>query len=385
MAEIKDQKKTIAYLTFASFPSKAAHSVHIMSMCASLSGLGYRVQLFGNLLEDRDGIFEFYGTQEAVNFQDVRIRKIRFFGRILALIRSFFLVKRHKPELLYSRDVFNGLLATVSKIPFVFELHEIPPNKIRALLLKRILRSPGLKRLIFISLQMKQRFEEDFPGLGTAGIVAHDGVDLEKYEEMPPSEELREKLDLPQEVPIAGYAGSLFPGRGGEVILPLARLFPDVRFLVVGGEGVFLDRFQKEIEDSGINNVISVGFVAHSLVSQYLSACDVLLMPYQRAVLHRQSRHDTVQYMSPLKMFEYMASGVPVISSRLPALEEILEDGSNSLLVEPGRIVEWKEAVNKLLSDRMYAKSLAGQAKKKVTAYTWKERARLIMDFSLEE
>ncbi|MFC2156960.1 glycosyltransferase family 4 protein [Acidobacteriota bacterium] len=384
MAETRDCYKTIAYLTFASFPSKAAHSVHIMSMCASLSHLGYGVQLFGNLIEGTEDILKFYGTQEVIFFQDVRIRNVRFVGRILALIRSFFLVKKHKPDLMYTRDVFNGLMASMSKIPFVFELHEIPSNRIRTLILKRIVRSPGLRRLIFISSKMKQRFEKEFPGLGTEGIIAHDGVDIEKYAELPPSDVLRKRFDLPQEFPIVGYAGSLFPGRGGEVILPLARSFPDVRFLVVGGEGEYLERFQQETVRTNLTNVISIGFVPHSSVPGYLSACDVLLMPYQRAVLHRQSRHDTVQYMSPLKMFEYLASGVPVISSRLPALEEVLQDGKNSLLVEPDRIEAWKEALNKLLSDRIYGKVLANQAKKDVTSYSWMERARLIMDFSQE-
>ena len=232
---------------------------------------------------------------------------------------------------------------------------------------------------------MKHLFEEKFAFRGDKGVIAHDGGDFTQYSGIPSSVELRKELGLQQESSIVGYAGSLFPGRGGEVVLELARLFSDVRFLVAGGEGEYLERFRGEIKRSGLQNVISVGFIPHGSVPRYLSACDALLMPYQRAVLHRQARHDTVDYMSPLKMFEYMASGTPIISSRLPALEEVLEDGKNALLVEPDRIEEWGTALKRILSKKGFAEGLAKQDRRDVKQYTWDKRAELIMSFAQDE
>jgi len=164
-----------------------------------------------------------------------------------------------------------------------------------------------------------------------------------------------------------------------EIILHAAQSLQEVVFLIVGGEGRYLSQFKEEVDKSG-GNVLFKGFIPYKNVPRHLLACDVLLMPYQRKVLHRQKKHDTAEYMSPLKMFEYMAAGKAIISSRIPVLEEILHNEENALLVAPDNKQEWIEAISRLKDHPDFAAKLGHNASRDVQDHSWRRRAEDIME-----
>jgi glycosyltransferase involved in cell wall biosynthesis len=107
---------------------------------------------------------------------------------------------------------------------------------------------------------------------------------------------------------------------------------------------------------------------------------DVLLMPYQRHVSIGLKGHDTAGWMSPMKMFEYLASGVPLISSDLPALREVLRHEGNCLLVPPDDVAGWLEALDRLLGDPAFSTSIGLRARTEcLEEFTWEVRARKIL------
>ena len=83
-----------------------------------------------------------------------------------------------------------------------------------------------------------------------------------------------------------------------------------------------------------------------------MSRCDVLLMPYQRKVSIGDHSADTSRWMSPMKMFEYMAAKKPFISSDLDVLREVLTDEVNALLVDPENVKAWDKALKRLISNK---------------------------------
>ena len=82
-------------------------------------------------------------------------------------------------------------------------------------------------------------------------------------------------------------------------------------------------------------NLIYMGYFRNKDARKLMSCMDALLMPYQNKVSIGKTKSDTSKWMSPMKMFEYLASGVPVFSSNLPVLQEILIDNVNVFLVSP--------------------------------------------------
>jgi glycosyltransferase involved in cell wall biosynthesis len=85
-------------------------------------------------------------------------------------------------------------------------------------------------------------------------------------------------------------------------------------------------------------------------------------------------------YMSPLKMFEYMAAKRPIIATDLPAIREILDD-KMAIIIPPGDPEALAEAVKRLLDDPIQAEKLSDQAYAKVQEYTWAKRVLAIVDF----
>ncbi len=103
-------------------------------------------------------------------------------------------------------------------------------------------------------------------------------------------------------------------------------------------------------------------------------------MPYQRKLETANKGPDTSKYMSPLKMFEYLATGKPIIASNLEVIKEILVNERNALLFEPDNISKWCDAIERLKSDSQFACNLGVNARDDVRRFTWSERSNRILN-----
>jgi glycosyltransferase involved in cell wall biosynthesis len=131
----------------------------------------------------------------------------------------------------------------------------------------------------------------------------------------------------------------------------------------------------------GCENVRFVGFVPVNIVPKYLAASDVLLIPYTNRVEDNTGCIIT-DFMSPLKMFEYMASGRPIVASKLSVITEVLKDKENALLFEPEDEQDFINAINVTLEDTELAQRIARNAGDEVKKYKWSERTKAILSFS---
>jgi glycosyltransferase involved in cell wall biosynthesis len=205
-------------------------------------------------------------------------------------------------------------------------------------------------------------------------------VDLTRYADLPAAPEARSRLEYlqgRQACFTAGYTGHLYSGRGGELMIDLAARYPDITFLLVGGEPPDVARLQSQADNLSLNNVILTGFIPNADLPLYQAACDVLLMPYQKHVAG-SSGGDIALYLSPMKLFEYLACGRAILSSDLPVLREVLNP-ANAILLEPEDIDRWAAALNLLKNDPQRRENLGQQARRDASLYTWEARARAIL------
>jgi glycosyltransferase involved in cell wall biosynthesis len=176
---------------------------------------------------------------------------------------------------------------------------------------------------------------------------------------------------------VCGYFGQLYDGRGIEIIESIAKARPDCLFLVYGGTEDAIRKWHTLAPD----NLRFMGQVPHPQARNVQVACDILLMPYQNNVSIGIHGHDTARWMSPMKMFEYMASGVPIISSDIPVLREVLSDGFNALLVEPGQPNSWINALDYLIKNSQFAAKIGRNAHADYQQkYTWSRRAEALLE-----
>lgn len=101
-------------------------------------------------------------------------------------------------------------------------------------------------------------------------------------------------------------------------------------------------------------------------------------MPHQQRVAAAGNTGDIARWTSPLKMFEYLASGRALISSDLAVLREVLTD-QNALLCKPDDLEQWREAILTLAGDERLRHRLGRQARQDGAGYSWRERARRIL------
>lgn len=380
MSDSVRSAKAIIYLTFATLPSPTAHSVQIVKMCQAMAKAGAGVKLVADVRQRPRQIFEFYNVRYPFEIIGIRLLPVRIVGRVVFLARSFFLILKNRHSLFYTRDVFTAWFVRALNVDFIMEVHELPAGRFQNLLMRRILSASRLRTAVFISEELRKsllRRMGDRLARQTA-VVAHDGADLDEFQSPLSRDESRRKLHLPEGAFMAGYAGSLFEGRGLEVILEVSRVLKDVVFVIVGGERGQADRLKRKVKETGLANVLVIGFVPHRMVPVYLAAFDELLMPYQEAVRTHQKKHDIASCMSPLKMFEYMAAGRPIVASRLKVIGEILEDRRNAILVPSDSVTEWAGAIRTLRDNESLSRTIGEQARDDVRKYSWDKRVKKI-------
>ena len=219
--------------------------------------------------------------------------------------------------------------------------------------------------------------------------IIPDGVDLQRYEGLPAPRESREILSAefqkqnlengstftPEQFTV-GYSGHLYPGRGVSLIINIAARMPDINFLIVGGEQEDVRKLQLEIKDRLLENITLTGFIPNATLPKYQAACDVLLMPYQSRV-SASSGGDIGRYLSPMKLFEYLACGRAICSSDLPVLHEILSP-ETALILPPDKVDSWIAAIQKLIENPSLRKEMGNNARAAAQQYSWEAWAESI-------
>lgn len=365
----------IVYVSLSYVPSRRASSVHVMKMCAALARAGHDVRLIAKRSHDRaDAAADAHAFYGASGFAiDTLARPERRGGGLVFALGTLgaLLARRRRTQLVYSRDVIGALTALELRMPTVAELHAVPHDpRIRALT-RHVIRHRRLRGLVVVSEALRRDLvAEDLVPRHAPVIVAHDAAD-------PPGGDPGARLTARSGRPRIGYVGNLYPGRGIELILELAARLPAYDFELVGGSPADLATWRARTQ---LPNVTLAGFVRPAELAERYRRFDIVLMPYPRSGISVASgANDTSRWCSPMKMFEYMASGAPIVSSDLPVLGEVLRDEHNALVAPAGDAARWQHAVERLVNDPALAARLAQQAYADlVRDHTWDTRVHRI-------
>ncbi len=344
-----------------------------MRMCEALAGQGHTVRLVGKRQRGEAGeagdLHACYGVAPTFEVETFARPGWRGGGVVftLAMVRAL-LRSARAVDLVYSRDLLGGAAAAELGLPVVYEAHGIFEASWQRTLWRRMLRARSFRGLVAISEAMVRELAVvDLLPPSRPVVVAHSPAELRL------GTAARTERGTP---PRIGYVGSLYPGRGIELVLELAARLPAYAFEVVGGTEADLARWRAS---RVAPNVTFRGFVAPGKVAAMYGTFDVLLMPYPHHGIHGPTQQlDTAAYCSPMKMFEYMASGVPIIASDLPVLQEVLVHGENALVAPSGDAAAWQTALESLIADRALGPRLATRALADVAAFTPEARVRRI-------
>ena len=393
----------LVYISNARIPSEKAHPYQILKMCEAFSINGAFAVLLHPFrvntpqMKQVKDIYEYYGVNRNFSIKTLPSLDIPILEKISSklwfylqsLTYSFTtlitipVMRIHNDFIIYSRDKFSILLLLKLKrmlgIKIFYEAHVFPESNAE-MLIKQFRKLDGL---IVITKQLKRMYNE--AGIPEEKIiVAPDAVDLKQFQIRETKEECRQRLGLPLNRPIVGYVGR-FQTMGMEKGIPeliqaigyLIERYPDnpPLLLCVGGPMDCVPYYEEIAEKHNVPReyLQFVDRVPTSQVPYWMRTCDVVTIPWPW-------NEFSAYYTSPMKLFEYMAVGTPIVASDLPSLREILTDGKNAVLVAPGDAKALAIGIAQLLDDSTLRGRLVQRASQDVRQYTWESRARRILD-----
>jgi glycosyltransferase involved in cell wall biosynthesis len=324
----------------------------VYELATNLTRLHHRVLLF----IPKIGFPEQQTTARvvAVPFIDLPIVRFLSFQLFAVLIALRFIIKNGRPDVIYVRIMWSFipmLLGKVFHIPVMLEVNDSPHRSYEHI------QSGFKRRLVHLIDRISYRLSKHILPV-TFGIAR----DLELIENISPDRmtvlpsgantDLSRPLDksyccdelgLDPNNKYVGFIGTFYHYQGIDVLIDSASLiikkYPDVIFLLVG-DGPMRPIWQKRITTLGLDPYfILTGFVPYENVPLYSGASDVCISPYLR---------EAAQF-SPVKVFDYLACGKPVVISDVADVRIIFHESNAVLFIEPENPTELANAINTLL------------------------------------
>ena len=373
----------IVYIANTRLPTEKAHGLATMKLCEAFAKGGASVDLivprYWRKIADP---FSFYGVASV--FSVKRLFTLDFMAFYLweplafliqmlsfSSIGSIYVSLKYSKEntIFISHDYMPLYFVSLTGYKVYYDIHHYPG---RNFMYRHLLR-----HAFGFAVQTKwkaRRLQEDF-ALGSAVIVYWpNGTDLSLYENAPTKTESREKFGVPLERRMALYAGQLFSWKGVDTLIQSVSYLPrDVWIYIVGGGDKEREELKKRVPESLNERIVFVGFVNPTLVSFWLSAADVLVLP------NTGSAKVSLYYTSPMKLFEYMASSRPIVASRIPSISEVVTD-REGFFAEADDARSFAKTIETVLTNEEEAQKRAEQSHEAAQNYTWEKRAVKIMD-----
>jgi len=366
----------------ASFvPSETANSIQMMKAVHALAQLGHDVTLLvpenPRKISNGDWL-SYYGLSTSFEIEQLRsASRRRFFWDAVRRAASL------RPDIIYTWVPQSAVYALIHRMPVIIELHDLPSGSVGPWWYRLFLWIPGCKRMLVITRALRDTFENKY-GKSLAPedvILAPNGIEPERFENLPSPQEARRQLGL-VEAPTVACTGHLYAGRGVELFVELAKAVPDAQFLWAGGTPEDVTAWKGR--SAHLRNLTFTGFISNDRLPLYQAAADILLMPYARVIGISSGGGNSAAISSPLKMFEYLAAGRAIVASELPVFHEVLDE-RNAVFCLPEDVPGWTAAVRALLGDPARREGLGRQAKIDSQQYSWTERAKRALSGFLDK
>lgn len=367
----------------ARLPGSRAQSIQVCQAAAAFQRLGVETTLLHAERRDTppatpEAILEHQGVQPAPG---IAIRAIACSDWIERVPRSLQYLPARLQELSFARnaarrvltrhphaDVLSRELETARHLVRAghvrthLELHRVPGGATRRRWLLEA--AAGCRHLFAISGGVR----DDLIALGVDAdkiTIEHDAHDPALFAELPDQATARAELGLDPDRQVVVYTGGLLAWKGVDVLIAAASELPEAQILIAGGMPADVERARAQA--AGLANVRIDGFQPPARVPLYLAAADVGVLP------NRSKPAISARYTSPLKAFEYMAAGLPIVASDLPSLREILEGDPKTTFVHPDDPGDLGAHLRECLVD-------GGGRSRRGAEFTWEARAKRVLE-----
>ncbi len=391
------------YLAPVRLPTEKAHGLQIVQNCEALAAAGADVTLYAATrfqppeLRGRDIWTTYDVPRDAFRLRYVptldllplaggrvnRLSRIAHYLQMATYSAALWpLLRRAAPDAVYySRHplVLGALRRFKPARQLFWEVHTLSEDRRKRRIQAELARSIGGV------LTVTHHMADMLIALGVPServLVVPDGIRAARFAAMPGQAEARAALGLPLEAFIVGYMGRLHTlnmGKGVDDLIGAIARLPEraLHLLLIGGPEDMVAAYRAQWVALGlpVERFHAPGQIPAAEVPRALAAFDVAAMPFP------WTEH-FAYYASPVKLFEYMASGRAIVATDLPSTAEIVRDGETALLVPPSDVDALAAALARLQDDPSLRARLAENARRLVyERYTWAARAARILAF----
>ena len=351
----------VLYITRARLSFSRAHARNIIKTAEYLHREpDCAVTVFSSAAEPQEEkiIFNSKGVRHSFPL-DIAPRKRSLLSAVFRLRAGY--------DILYFRDPKLFLVAFLARFLFrkrvVFEVHGSHEWWWGTLFWRLAIASSN--GVIYITRRLQSFYAVSKP----SAVVHCNGSEFDVFSMLPSKQTLRKELSLPSDKILVLYAGSLL-WDAKDIFIPLAQAFsPQIHLVVVGVRMDERSRWEADARVAGVlDRIMFVPRVPQACISRYMAAADILINPL------------SISYPGSIssKLYEYLAAGKPLVTSRGGANNEVITHEKNGLVVEQPDPLLFMRSIQRLLDDMLFAERIAQQARQDAVLYTWKARAEKI-------
>lgn len=355
------------YIAEINLPSRSAYAVHVFQMCNALAKTKKKVVLLVPYLQKNffKKIKKEYGVE--YNFEIKSIFKIKkelnFFSRILFGMNCLSIInyRKQKPFVI-SRSIISSLILGLNNTFNYLEIH----HELKGLTKFFFFLFQNTKKKKFLKYILINKYLTNyFKFKKKEYLILDDAVNLRLFKS-------KNKKVIKN---TCAYFGSLTPGKGLEIIRDISPKLKNIDFHIFG------DLKLLNLNFSYLKKQKNLKFFDHLKYNQIplvMNKYNVLIMPYLKNVSVRSHNLDTGKYMSPLKLFEYLACGKIILASKLDVYSHILKNGYNSILIPVDQPQIWIKKIYEVFNNIEKYKHLKNNSLKCVKKYSWDLRVKKI-------
>ena len=368
----------ISYLFNSSIPSDLPSSLQVAKMCEGMRKIADEV----NLITPMPGLNKKY-LKEFYNIKkDFKLHKLKLFKRyplgvryyLFSFISILFAITL-KSDLFITRNFFTCFLLVLFRKKTIFEIHHdlSSEGRIVRFIFKtfKVFNSKKILKVVAISKNVKNYLIDDLGTIEKKIHVLPSATGLQNKSWKGTIIKSKKNLNI-------GYFGSLEKTKGIDFLINLSKLDKKNNYYIFGGTNNNINTLKKKIFHRNLN---LQSHVPYNKLQNCLSKMDILVMPYDKNTIRSAGGIGNIsKYMSPLKLFDYLAAGKIIIATKNNSLEEIVENKKNCILIEKLNTLNWQKEINSVLKNRLFYQNIAKNGFNLSKKYTYDIRAKKFLD-----
>ena len=279
-----------------------------------------------------------------------------------------FHLKKHT-KIVHTRD-WNFVKAAIKNgIPAIYEQHHHEAKQFPS----EIIRSPLFQIAVTVADSVRDSMIQN--GMPPEKVIKlHNGFNhLFLLRNQIAAEDWRKKLLANERQHLVVYAGGLYPFKGVDMLIDVAKELPEIQLAIAGGNQSQVTTYQQLAREKQVNNINFLGHLPQNQLASLLQAADILAHPHCLT--------NAATFTSPLKFFDYLASGTPIVVTEIPSMIEFKSANIIANWCEPDRPDIFAATIKKTLEN--YPRNLEGYAEtiNFVRQFSWENRITKILSY----